>query len=488
MNTTQNAATLLTDSINIPEASSPSARLRPCKPVRFGTHWLQSLLFGGLLSLSSPFLTPAGAQASAGAPPAPQTVQSTVEFKTTNQSMWGPNCPHGASANFNLSTSWNTGTVGGSDYKDPKIGLIHLGDFGGEATAYSNGSAGLSFSAQANAGSVNVDYLCNITLTPPTVIQAGQPFTIGSSYTYWGALSTQSPNASVSMGGVLNFNAGVTVKAKFFGDTVFNVSPSVNLDTNPNLLTIDSSLLDNNIDINQLGIVSGSGHAPTINTEGICSSVMDANGQWLNNPLTSAGSDDFLNINGDITRLITTILESVGIEMPPLKDNSNKTKSIFGKKWGIDAGYNLCDLYGNVSLTEGQDFTFFATPTIHLTFYWDGRPQMTASFPAGQSFTGTLPAAANGKTVKVLGMVDLSQNNLLNNTYLSVHPGLYFLPLDVYFDAYADGDEFVDADLQPVGPIDVVGMTQSFSIFSQAFPLGGFTSQGLPEFAMNVGN
>src|SRR5262249_54852094 len=161
------------------------------------------------LSVGAPLVQSVGAQTIAP-PPQTQFVQKTVGFKSANQSLWGPNYPAGISYSYPLTTSWNTGNKSHSNYS---------AGTGGEANVGSNGTAGLNLYAGATAGSVDVDYNCNILLVTPTTLKTGQTFTIPSYWGFSGSVDTHSPQASVSVEATLNANASVALKAKVLGST-----------------------------------------------------------------------------------------------------------------------------------------------------------------------------------------------------------------------------------------------------------------------------
>ena len=475
--------TSLTNAVNAPQTSARPANLRHRRAANSGNRWMQTLLLGGILGMSSGLLAPAHAQ-TFGPPAGTQFIQKNVDFKATNRSMWGPNDPSGVGFDYSLTKSWNTGNLKTGAYSS----AIRTG---GEVDASCSGTVGFEFSSVATAGSVDVDYNCNINLLPPTDLKAGQTFTIPSYWGYSGNVTTHSPQASISLIGIASGSASLAIKGKVAGSDVINKSWNPSLDENWQLLDMGSGSLGGDIDIKGKGILTGEGHVPTINTQGSNGSGTDGSGKVVYPAITSSGSDDFLTLKGDITRLITTLMEDADIPVPPLKYDGNLdfTKAGTGVKGTY--GYNFLDLYGELSLTAEQDFAFKATPTINLAFYWGGKQQMTASFPVGTVYHGTLPSSATGP-VSVVATTDLSQNTFTNHTNLIINPGLYFLPMDAYLKVDAvsplTSQNLINQNIQPVGPIDLISHAFPVSVYNQSFNLGGFTSQSLPGFTINVSN
>jgi hypothetical protein len=474
--------TSLTNTVNVPQTTVRSANLHSRRAAKSNSLWTRALVFGGLLGLSSGLLTPA--QAQFGPPAGTQFVQKYVDFKTTNQSMWDANHSAGIGFSYPFTKSWNTGSQKAGAYSS-KIST------GGEVDASCSGTVGFEFDTIATYGSVDVDYNCNILLVPPTALKPGQAFTIPSYWGYSGNMTTHSPQASISLVGIASGSANLTIKGKVAGKDVINQSWSPSIDENWQLLDMSSGSLGGDIDIKGKGILTGEAHVPTINTQGSNGSGTDGSGKVVYPAITSTGSDDFLTLDGDVTRLITTLMEDADIPVPPLKDDESFNFTKLGSGTKGKYGYNFLDLYGELSLTAQQDFAFSAKPMITLAFYWGGKQQMTASFPAGTTYQGTLPASVSGP-VSVVATADIAQNTFTNHTNLIINPGLYFLPMDAYLNVdllvFGKSSNVINQDLQPVAPIDLISHAFPVSIYSQQFTLGGFTPQQLPGFTINISN
>lgn len=303
-------------------------------------------------------------------------LDTTVNFETTGQSMWG----EGAALGFNdnrtlLATSWDNALGGNTGFANPRGDGVkgewpkvcvggsifgpggcvgggeyvisdgwNLGQWGASLTGQTNGSAALKLNASLDSGSVSVKYPIKVQFdTPDARATPGALVQITSSYSLMphAELRTQSPTGGVKLTLDAAYNASVNGTVCTGGCN--NVSATLaNGSMSNDLVSFHSSNLQGTAEgmINDSVPYAISGRMPSINTVG------GAQG----NTLTSSGSDQFLSGSVNVSQIVSAAL---GI---PLNGSVNVG--------GVNLGYKTVDLAFSAGLGLTQDFSFDADPWV----------------------------------------------------------------------------------------------------------------------------
>ena len=167
----------------------------------------------------------------------PKTVTQSLNFQTNNQSMWSSGDGYSFSNTTTLGTSWNnSGGLNG-------VTLIPSVCFGLGCTpevkspsinASTSGNISLTNTFTATSGTVNADLPIDLTFSLPSVVKAGEKFSIFTDYSFkpTGTFQTFSPGISENLD--LNFKSAVNL------DIAGVANPGFDVDKTFNLLTIDN--------------------------------------------------------------------------------------------------------------------------------------------------------------------------------------------------------------------------------------------------------
>lgn len=306
-------------------------------------------------------------------------------FSTSNQSMWSTGSAYVLDRTKTFANApWN-GSV--------SVGGFTLGT-GLQASASTSGHIGLQYKMHADSGSVNVNYPVSVNLDfpDPGSINAGETFSIATSYALkaGASLITQSPVFSFQLNALYNLYAAVSGKACVTyacksgskaliktGNKSFSLFKVDNkglsgalttlLDASSAALELKSTLSDNankddknkdpaaNKDSKKtkltdyLKTIDVSAGIPDIYTVG----GVGGDGKSL----VSSGEDDFLDVTMDLDKVLTTLAG-----LPPV--TGTNIDLVFAK-----VGYDIIDAHAGAVVAATQDFSL--SPTLQGTLTFD---------------------------------------------------------------------------------------------------------------------
>ena len=369
--------------------------------------------------------------AAAVVPPATKTVSLDATFSTSGQSLWGPGAtaPPATQAINLFDESWNASATGGHiesvdldwSYEAPcapdfwnlcdySIDFGHIGDFGAEGTASSNGRIGMSVVLEGvSGGTLAVNYPVKVDFTMP----ADETFGAGDTVTIDTAVSVR-PGASISavhpsltgeaLNGTFGFHAGFEAEVCIFdcfetGQALLDVP-----ETSGQIFHITNADIVNPIkpsppDTYCFGLPENLifGFAP-YHTTTKCS----GNGGYLGRPnvplTTTTNADGSLSASGDDSFVIiplsavTWMGRAAGLPLfPPL----NLTLLDLGGT-GIDLGWTTANLIFNTDVSRNEQLRFTPQVDVTLTFpramSWRALDPSNVQVASGTSASATLRA------------------------------------------------------------------------------------------------
>ena len=304
------------------------------------------------------------------------TLNFDLNFATNNQSLWSNGDAFSVEDNKFLGVNW----------QDKKFNKSFL-SVGVEGKT--NGKVGLQSDFKLDAGSVNASLPLDLWLDIPSEVKPGETITINSGFSLdnTASFSTVSPNASYDLD--LIFDVDAQVKGKAFGFK----KDFLNFDENhtKNLLNIDSDNISYSLSENQLkGFGSFDLHVPKVDTTG------SINGS---NSLSAQGSDKFLDANLDLDKVATTLLNTVGVPIPPLEGSGSINLGIAK----LSGGYNILDVELASDLSLNQKFDLEVEDVTGEIILENGEK---INFEVGQPVTFTVPEGI-GDSLEIDAFVDL---------------------------------------------------------------------------------
>lgn len=376
------------------------------------------------------------------------TDSGTLNFESTDQSMWGS----GSAFTFNYDPTLVTIPVSANQSFGPGtttgcfLGVCASAGF--DVNAYISGDVGLNANISVNGGTVNTAVPVNIGLGFPDAVPLDGAVSITSSAMFGtGSLSTASPTAQASLNAFADLSGGVTATGCLggcvSGGKTFNTGYQSDTLFSVNSATLPPASVDLGDD------VTLSVSAPYVQTSGTGTSATNSLS------ISTSGSSPFLGLSADITNLVAN-----GLGLPP-------TSGSFGLVPGISVGYNLVDLTAGLSLDTTQAFALDATPMVEYNVSETGSNAM--SFSSGLMAVGT-PfdfTFADGDTSAVVTPDYLMSASLDNNVGGALSASLDFSALGLTFPGGS------------AGPLVNTGKTfpvTSFSVFNDAFSLLGWNS------------
>ncbi|RLJ21836.1 hypothetical protein DJ031_02185 [bacterium endosymbiont of Escarpia laminata] len=384
-----------------------------------------------------------------------QTWGISLDFETTDQSMWGPgNALVGDYEKF-IGIKWDESESAGEITNVTIIpgGCTWWGycwgpttvPVGAEVYAKTNGRIGLEIDAKWDTGSVNVSYPMLQHIRMPTYIDAKDTFTISTSYDtsfFSPEMKTNFPEMHLSVEAALEMFAAVGGEV-CAGGCVSDEFELFNIDKSLPLVDITSAV-STTIDF-PAGIGSIYAAFPDINTTSI----------QVGELLESHGSDNFLELDIDLDRLITN-----AFALPPLEGGFNKL--------GIDFAYNILDVEAGLDFGIQQDFWFEPIPMVSFDMGALG----TKTVKLGDTFSDKMP----DHNVPI--QLEFWLDNLFHNkTSLLISPNMSVDALEVVLAGHE------------MGPLlkwdDSIDFT--IPLFESTYRLGGFNRVSYPyTITMNV--
>jgi hypothetical protein len=438
-----------------------------------------------LLLLCSAFLIrlPAGAQTN---------IEHNVSltFKSTGQSIWGPGLDK-FNYDLDLTTSWNKGASGGG-YFDMDWWIFHLGQFGGDAGARTNGTVGLRLNANASGGTVDVNYPVTVKIVYPKEIPAGARFNVTTSLVVdpSAIVSTARPSVGATLRAVMDMDFSFDAAAKAFGASIFPSTtfgfgihpPATTKVAAGEILLFDLAdyLTPSNTSktityppgVNN-PFLTAQLNLPLISTSGGPGSVAgDANST------ATTGSALVASLTGNLTNFLTTSLN-----LPPLN-------ATFGSG-GFTGGYHVLNAEAQLSMALKQDFKF--VPQLFLTLTaTDNNPkhaaQVRTDVRVGDSVNFIMPNNGTNadNTLNIAATVTM-HGSFTNATDLLFTGSLSFTPLDVFASGSVAGYTLCNFDFQPFGPFTYVNSTP-LPLYNSTFelPVKTITAPGFSVLQNNL--
>ena len=366
------------------------------------------------------------------------TDSKTVEFNTTDQSMWS------TGQAITIDESWTLFSEGFSD---------NFSEFDGDLTVTANANISLVFDIQGDSGSISLDYPVNVSFDMPNVVSAGQQFTVqstdnglGSSSSY---LSATFPDLMADLKAIFTAHFSLDFDSDLFGS--------------------DSTGYDYTDTIDIISVSSGE----TTTIEGI--SLYMPTAYDGSQTTEQVGTGPLAQVTLDVTtpyaattgvNVLSVIEDIVGPEFPPLS----------GTFLDGDISYNLLTAYLDAQVAITQQFQFLPTG-INLTLSAPWGESVT--IPVGQSATFNVPYYWDSETTLTASYS--LEGNLVNQTGFVGTASLDLTALSGYVEHLGSfGPLYTDSiPLYDSGPVYVFNPGGS-----GGFALDGFNT---PTHALSIG-
>jgi hypothetical protein len=324
---------------------------------------------------------------------------NTVQFNALDQNMWGPGNASQVSWSRNYSTSWNrTASIGGivgsvgevcfpnPFGEDPCVGTDTR--TGAQLGAETNGTIGLKLNASATAGSVDVKYGGQASVTASAAaLNPGGVLTLSSAFDI-DPLSTSLASQFATFQASADFQFDVFARATAracaigfgcttAGGTIIDVNKTIELaainrdnDGALRVLGVDVPLETS------VGPVDVEAHVPNLQTTGTI----------VGNDLQSTGAQDLLELGVDVPQLVANAI-------------------IPGSGYALSGDFGFLDysvFSSSIGPTLGmaQNFLFDATPMVQLAF----------SSPVQQIIGGVAQAATTSISFKLGQSIDVTSD------------------------------------------------------------------------------
>lgn len=318
--------------------------------------------------------------------PAEVTTDSTLDFKTSDQSMWST----GQALDF--AQSWTLLSAG--------LGPLSFSAFDGDLTATASANASLVASLSASSGDISLDYPVDAAISAPNVVAPGQQFTVTTTDNGLDGgnprFTAEFPQFKAALDAILNASISATFSSEFLGPDTFNYNidktiPLVSLQSGQTVPIADGLAVTIPNDYQSKSVSVGSGDLPSVTLD--------------------ATTPDIATANVDLISLITDIANDLGIPVPPLS----------GSFLDGVASYDVISAILHAGLSIAQQFTFDPTSLdVDITAPW-GQEEIV---PLGQSATFTVPTDWTGpvslKTSYTLAGNLVSQSGFTGSADLDV--------------------------------------------------------------------
>ncbi|OLP17982.1 hypothetical protein BST81_13100 [Leptolyngbya sp. 'hensonii'] len=415
-----------------------------------------SQVFLSALSTTTVALTlPVVAQAS--------TLNQSLTFTTTNQSMWAGGSSFDVSNTTPLTVSWDeSGSI-------PSVTLVPAVVIPGvcvpfigcspdvqispainspSVTASTKGTIGFTNTFSLTSGKVNATLPINLQLTlPDAPVLPGSSFSIGTSFALDPSASFQTVSPSISNELSLIFKVASNIDIGGLFSTGFDVDQTVSI------LKIDNSSLSLGYGNDYVDVTA---KVPKVDTAGTVDST--------NKSLTSEGADTIAT-----GKIKVANIASAFFGLPPLSGGDSIN---LGPVGSLGYDYNLLTTDATLDLNALQQFKL--TPTglpAQLSFLLkDGTTSAPVSFNVGETLNLIAPTDWTGQ---VQATVDLDAL-LNNNTSLQFAPGFDISALGI-------GITLPIVGSQSLGPLFEISqkypINPPISIYNNTFALDGFAPQ-----------
>lgn len=388
-------------------------------------------------------------------------------MKTRNQSMWDPGLGRYDYTYF-LGTTFSS--------SDSYNGYFNFfGETGVAGNASITGSAGLTFSAYADGGSVDIDYPVTVEISIPerdALVPGGQVVVLSALKRKGTAtIITRTPDANVILRGTFAAQPSVTMTGKLSGRTLFdgqvlssslrNINLSVDLFNLRNYVLPGSSDVSIDIFPNYPNLLRADLHYPLIN---IKASNKDPNGLSL--PLRGTGQDKVFTLTGNITAAVIYLIQTA-VGSPPF--NFLDQSISFPPKspaYTFSAGYSFLRAEARGTIGFKQDVELLPRPKLRLE-RTDGT--LLAEARVGEPLIFTMPASGSLEVRAKL----IFENDFKNKFSLVLGGGLYFIPMEFYANGSIGPFSLGGFTLQPVDPY-ALEASHPFQLFERSFMMGGF--------------
>jgi hypothetical protein len=387
-----------------------------------------------------------------------------LTFSTNGQSIWGNGPAFTFTDNRFLGGSWNESGnktlvnevkaprwLGGRTIV-PRVGI----------SGSTSGKAGLQSNLTIQGGTTNATLPIDIWIDLPSQIKAGDTVTIKSGFTIdpTATFSTLTPNAKYNLDLILGLNAQAGFQVGGSNRNLVNVSvPEKQI----NLLKLDGQNIAKTVDIPG-GFGSFGLKVPNLDTTGTLGSDKKT--------LSSSKTDSFLNGNIDLDKIATSVLNKVGVPVPPFSGSVSANLGLFGGSFS----YTLADFQLLAELNLKQKFDLVAN-SLKGNLTLSNAAKTKLDFTIGQDLTFTAP------TDIVDGKLDLSASvnlgaNLKNTTTLGGNSSLDISALAGSVSGSILGRTVASGGFGPLYQknVPIIGGDIA-TIFNNQFALGGFNTQ-----------
>ncbi|CAN0064522.1 unnamed protein product, partial [Phaeothamnion confervicola] len=301
---------------------------------------------------------------------------STLDFKTTDQSMWSSGQALTINEDLTLFSQ--------------SVGPFNFSAFDGDLSISAGANAALVFKLQGTAGGLALDYPIKADVILPNVVAAGQEFTVE---TVGNGLDTSDPHFkatfpefSTSLQALFSANFSVNFSSDWFGSDSYSYSTN-------QTFTLFSLASGHHFHL-------ADGFDFTIPTDYKTHTTQVGTG-LLPTVTLNATTPDIATVDIDLIKLITDVADDVGIEIPPLSG------SILGGSITFDLV--SADLKAGLAIT--QQFQFVPTAVnVVLTAPWGS----TTTIPLGESANFTVPNSWT-QPITLAASYQL-EGNLINQT------------------------------------------------------------------------
>ena len=378
-----------------------------------------------------------------------KTITQTLDFKTSNQSMWSSGSGNSFSNTTTLGTSWDkSGGIDPVTLVDSKcfLGICTPSVKTPSVSGSTSGNISLTNTFTATSGTVNADIPIDLTLSLPSSITSGQIFSIDTGYTLNSKANFETFSPGISENLDLNFKAAANLNIS--GIT----NPKFNVDKTFNLLQIDNHIVSKDIINNNLGSLTVT--VPQVNTKGTINKG--------SNSLSSSGSDTFANGTLNITNIAARLAD-----LPPLSGGDS-----FGVgPLKVGYNYNLLTVDGTLNLNATQSFglNIQNLPATLSLLDNSGKAISSYKFKLGDTISGILaPTNWSGNFQESVDINAL----LSNNTGIQFEPGFSVSALGAGI-TYPGGSK----NLGPLFSASTSFPITPISVYNKTFALGGFGTQ-----------
>lgn len=387
---------------------------------------------------------------------------------TRNQSMWSNSGVNRVDYTYFLGTEFSSSDSYGGYFN-------FFGDTGVEGEASIAGKAGLTFSAYADGGSVDITYPVTVELSVPErdYIVPGGRVVVYSTLRRNGTATmiTRTPDANVILRGTLESQASVTMTGKLSGQTLFSgeVLPSslrsVNLRVDffnlRDYLFPGSSDLSIDILPRFPNLLRADLHYPIIE---ISASNSNTNGLQL--PVRGSGEDRVFTLTGNLTAAVIYLIQTA-MGMPPFNFlDQGVTFPPNSPVYTFSAGYSILRADARGVIGFKQDVEFLPRPKIRLQ-KTDGTVLVEARVGEPLEFTMPPTGALDVRAILVF------ENDFKNTFYLTLGGGLYFTPFEFYASGSIGPFSLGGFTLTPIDPY-ALEASRPFKLFERNFMMGGF--------------